>query len=274
MVFPRQPNLLESQKVNYLKLGLIRPNPHQPRRRFDLDDLRELADSITQYGILQPLTVRRASDGGYELVAGERRLRAARMAGLPHVPCLLVNIDAEQSSLIALVENLQRRDLDFFEEAEGLENLIRIYGLSQEEAARRVGISQSAVANKLRLLRHPPEIIALIRQHNLTERHARALLRLEEYGDRMEALDRIIQQRLNVAQSERYIESVLARRGGLSAQKARARYVLKDVRLFLNTVGHAVDIMRQAGVPAGLDRQDSDREIVVTIKIPRITVVK
>jgi ParB family chromosome partitioning protein len=274
MMFPRQTGLLEPQKMSYLKLGLIRPNPHQPRRRFDLDDLRELADSISQYGIIQPLTVRRAADGGYELVAGERRLRAARMAGLTQVPCLLVNIDAEQSSLIALVENLQRRDLDFFEEAEGLESLIRVYGLSQEEAARRVGISQSAVANKLRLLRHPPEIIALIRKHSLTERHARALLRLEEYGDRMEALDRIIQQRMNVAQSEKYIESVLIRRGELPARKTRARYVLKDVRLFLNTVGHAVDIMRQAGVPAGLDRQDCDGEIVLTIKIPRMTVIK
>ena len=257
--------LLDSQKVFFLKLEAILPNPNQPRRRFDIEGLRELAQSIEQYGVLQPLTVRKTSNG-YELVAGERRLRAARMAGLKQVPCLLLRIDAEQSSLIALVENLQRRDLDFFEEAEGLENLIRVYGLSQEEAARRVGVSQSAVANKLRLLRHPPEIVALIRAHNLTERHARALLRLEEYADRMEALDRIIHQNLNVAQSEQYIENLLARK---KEPPKTTRYVLKDVRLFLNTVKRAVDVMRQAGVPAGMDRQDQEREIVLTIHIPK-----
>ena len=264
--------LLETQKVFFLKLEAILPNPNQPRRRFDIEGLRELAQSIEQYGVLQPLTVRKTATG-YELVAGERRLRASRMAGLKQVPCLLMRIDAEQSSLIALVENLQRRDLDFFEEAEGLKSLIRIYGLSQEEAAGRVGISQSAVANKLRLLRHPPEVISLIRKYNLTERHARALLRLEEYADRMEVLDRIIRQNLNVAQSEQYIENLLARKSEPAKQK-NAQYVLKDVRLFLNTVGRAVDMMRQAGVPAGMDKRELEKEIVLTIKIPKDSLVK
>ena len=263
----RQIGLLDNHKVFFLKPEIISPNPNQPRRRFEMDGLRELAQSIEQYGILQPLTVRKA-ENGYELVAGERRLRAARMAGLKQVPCLLLRISAEQSSMIALVENLQRSDLDFFEEAEGLERLIRVYGLSQEEAARRVGISQSAVANKLRLLRHPPEIVSLIRRNNLTERHARVLLRLEQHADRMEALNRIIRQDMNVAQSEHYIEGLLARKGEPTKLR-NAQYVIKDVRLFLNTVGRAVDMMRQSGVKAGMDREDLEREIVLTITIPK-----
>lgn len=266
----RRNTLLENPRVVYLKISSIAPNPGQPRRFFDADSLRELSESISQYGVLQPLTVRR-SGTGYELVAGERRLRAADMAGLSQVPCLVMGVDAEQSTLIALVENLQRCDLDFFEEAEGLENLIRAYGLSQEEAARRVGKSQSAVANKLRLLKHPPEIIAFIRRHHLSERHARALLRLEEYADRMAVLERVVRQRMNVAQTEQYIEDLLARRAAPPPKPAKLQtlYVFKDVRLFLNTVGRAVDMIRQSGVGVGLDKEESDREIVLTIKIPK-----
>ena len=148
-------SLLESGRVLFVPVGSIRPNPSQPRRVFDQSALQELAASIAQYGILQPLTVRRAA-GALELVAGERRLRAAKLAGLSEVPCILVSVDNESSGMLALVENLQRRDLDFIEEAEGLARLMRQYGLNQEQAARRVGKSQSAVANKLRLLRHSP----------------------------------------------------------------------------------------------------------------------
>lgn len=265
----RQKGFLESQKVFFIKPSDIKPNPNQPRKQFDLEGLGELSESIAQYGILQPLTVRRTS-GGYELVAGERRLRAAQMCGLTHVPCLILGIDEEQSSLIALVENLQRRDLDFFEEAQGLENLIRLYGLSQEEAARRVGASQSAVANKLRLLKHPPEVVAFIRKYNLTERHARALLRLESYADRMRTLERIVHNRMNVAQTEQYIENMLSRKTEDSnEQKIRRLYVLKDVRFFLNTLDKAVDMMRHSGVPTDLDRSETDANIVLTITIPK-----
>ena len=150
----RSPSVLGSGRVLYLPTARIRPNPMQPRKHFDTGGLQELAGSIQQYGVLQPLTVRKAG-GAYELVAGERRLRAARLAGLTEVPCLLADVDEEASGMLALVENLQRRDLDYIEEAEGLQKLMQQYHLSQEQAARRIGKSQSAVANKLRILRRP-----------------------------------------------------------------------------------------------------------------------
>ena len=163
----------------YLRPEDISPNPVQPRRHFDQEALAELSESIRSYGILNPLTVRRRG-GRYELVAGERRLRAAKLAGLTEVPCLLVDVDMQDAGLLALVENLQRKDLDFLEEAEGLRQLIDRFGLSQEDAARRIGKSQSAVANKLRLLRLPGDILEALRDNGLTERHGRALLRLPD----------------------------------------------------------------------------------------------
>ena len=190
----RTGGLLETGKILYLPAAQIRPNPGQPRKIFDPAGLQELAASIAEYGIVQPLTVRRR-DGFYELVAGERRLRAARMAGLREVPCILLSVDEAQSGMVALVENLQRRDLDYIEEAEGLARLMRLYGLSQEQAAQRVGKSQSAVANKLRLLRHSPQVLALLRENQLSERHARALLRLPEEEDRLAVLQTVIRQR-------------------------------------------------------------------------------
>ena len=156
-------NSFLSRRVIYLSIDKIRPNPAQPRRYFDEKSLNELSQSILRYGILQPLTVRRGAQG-YELIAGERRLRAARLAGLREVPCLLARADEENSSLLALIENLQRRDLHWFEEAEALSRLISTYGLSQEQAAERLGKSQSAIANKLRLLRLSPECVELLRR--------------------------------------------------------------------------------------------------------------
>lgn len=170
----------EDRTLRRIRVSEIARNPNQPRKYFDPEAIAQLAESIRQYGVLNPLTVRRAPGGGYELVAGERRLRAARVAGLNDVPCLLIAADNEDSSAIALVENLQRRDLDFFEEAYGFKRLIDQYGLTQEEAARKVGKTQSAVANKLRLLRLSPQNMELIRSANLTERHARCLLRLRD----------------------------------------------------------------------------------------------
>lgn len=163
----------EDRVLRRIRISEIVRNPNQPRRYFDPEAIATLAESIRQYGVLNPLTVRRTANGGYELVAGERRLRAARVAGLTDVPCLLINADGEDSSVIALVENLQRRDLDFFEEANGFKRLIEQFGLTQEEAARKVGKTQSAVANKLRLLRLSQQNMELIRCNNLTERHAR-----------------------------------------------------------------------------------------------------
>ena len=251
-------------RVLFLPLDAIRPNPDQPRRVFDDAALEELADSIRALGILQPLTVRQTQDG-WELVAGERRLRAAALAGLDRVPCLPVRVDSQNSSLLALVENLQRRDLDFLEEALALDRLIRTYCLSQEEVARRIGKSQSAVANKLRLLRLPPRVLAALRQHGLSERHARALLRLENDHRLEQAVDHVAARHLTVAQTEQYIEQLLAPKKA----KPRRAYVIKDVRLFLNSVTRGMTMMRSAGVDACCQRQDTEDAICLTIRIPK-----
>lgn len=279
-------SFLEKNRILYIKTGDIIPNPAQPRKTFDAGGLKELASSIRELGILQPLTVRRVK-GGFELVAGERRLRASRMAGLGEVPCIVVDVDEQKSSLVALVENLQRRDLDFFEEAEGIKRLIDLYGLSQDEASRRLGKSQPAVANKLRLLRIDAQTREVLRAHGLTERHARALLRIDNSAARREVLDLIIERGLNVAQTDAYIDELLTPNAAglipqvqpvtvsepvqqpLAPRTNRTLYIVKDVRLFLNTVERAVEMMRGAGVAAGMEKEELDEEIVVKISIPR-----
>ena len=253
-----------STRVQYIPLGRIRPNPQQPRRSFDEEGLAELAASIRSCGILQPLTVRRAG-GGYELVAGERRLRAARIAGLREVPCL---VGEEDSALLALMENLQRRDLDCWEEAQAIARLISRYGLSQEEAARRLGRAQPTVANKLRLLRLPEDVRALLRENGLTERHARALLRLQDPEVQRRAAGDMVRRGMNVAQAEAYVEKLL-QSAQVTPPRGRSTYIIKDVRLFLNSVDRGLHLMRQAGVDAGWNRQDTDREILLTIRIPK-----
>ena len=266
----KTPSLLDSRKIVTLPVGAIKPNPHQPRRQFAPEELRELGESIRLYGILQPLTVRKTGPTTFERVAGERRLRAAVLAGMETVPCILLNVDAEQSGLLALVENLQRKDLDFIEEAEGLRSLIRSYGMSQEEAARCISKSQSAVANKLRILKLPPELLTKLRAAGLTERHARALLRLEEPEAQAKALEAIIAGDLTVAKTEAYIDTLL-RRGEEEKKKKRKApvVVLKDVRIFLNTVTRGLSMMNRSGVRAVCERTDTENELVLTIRIPR-----
>lgn len=256
-----------STRVQYIPLGRIRPNPQQPRRSFDEEGLAELAASIRSCGILQPLTVRRAGEG-YELVAGERRLRAARIAGLREVPCLVAQVGGEDSALLALMENLQRRDLDCWEEAQAIARLISRYGLSQEEAARRLGRAQPTVANKLRLLRLPEDVRALLRENGLTERHARALLRLQDPEVQRRAAGDMVRRGMNVAQAEAYVEKLL-QSAQVTPPRGRSTYIIKDVRLFLNSVDRGLHLMRQAGVDAGWNRQDTDREILLTIRIPK-----
>ncbi len=267
----KTPSLLDSRKIVTLPVGAIKPNPHQPRRQFDPEDLRELGESIRLYGILQPLTVRKTGPTTFELVAGERRLRAAVLAGMESVPCLLLNVDGEQSGLLALVENLQRKDLDFIEEAEGLRNLIRTYGMSQEEAARCVSKSQSAIANKLRILKLPPELLEKLRSAGCTERHARALLRLETPEAQWAALEAVIAGDLTVAKTEEYVEGLLRRSEEEQKRKKRKApvVVLKDVRIFLNTVTRGLSMMNRRGVRAVCERSDTESELVLTIRIPR-----
>ena len=259
-------SVLESGRVLYLPAARIRPNPLQPRKHFDAGALQELAESIRQYGVLQPLTVRRLA-GGYELVAGERRLRAARLAGLSEVPCLLADVDEESSGMLALVENLQRRDLDYIEEAEGLQKLMQQYHLSQEQAARRIGKSQSAVANKLRLLTLTPEQQQLCTASHLSERHARAALRLPE-GRRTAALEKMARDKMSVRQADRLVDQMLAAPNGPSPCR-RTIPMVRDVRFFVNTLQHAVDLMTQKGIAATTrcDKHDGCLEYIVRIPV-------
>ncbi len=256
-----------SSRVRYIPINTVRPNPQQPRRSFDETALRELADSIRAYGILQPLTVRDRG-GFYELVAGERRLRAARIAGLREVPCLVAEVGEEDAALLALIENLQRRDLDYMEEAAAIARLIGRYGLSQQQAADKLGKSQPAIANKLRLLRLAPPVIDCLRQYGLTERHARTLLRLTDPEQQLAAARHMGQRRLNVAQAEQYVDALTAENRTAPPQR-RPTYIIKDVRLFLNSVERGVRLMQSAGVGAEVGRRDTEEEILLTIHIPK-----
>lgn len=262
-------------KVLYLPLDKIRANPSQPRRYFDQKSLETLSKSIARYGILQPLTVRKRQEY-YELISGERRLRAAAMAGLHEAPCMLVSVNMEESSILALVENLQRENLSILEEAKGISRLIEIFGLSREEAADRLGMSASAVANKLRLLRLPDDVLDKLCSAGLTERHGRALLRLGSFQMQRSALAKMIGQDMNVAAAESYVESVL--RGEedndvLEAEEkqppssAQRTFVLKDLRLFQNTLSRSMELLRRSGVSAELSREDCEDAVTYTIRV-------
>lgn len=257
----------ERKEVCRLAVGELSANPAQPRRVFDARGLEELASSVRQHGVLQPLVVRQA-ERGWEVVAGERRLRAAQMAGLSEVPCVVIRATDDEAALLALVENLQRRDLHYLEEASAIAAYLRRTGLTQEEAAHRLGRSPSAVANKLRLLKLSPACAAELLRGGLSERHARALLRLEDEGERLAAARHIASAGLNVAQTEAYIARRLR---ALQTKKParRGTYVLKDVRLFLNSVNRGVRMIRDAGVEADVGREETDEAILLTIRIPK-----
>ena len=256
-----------TRRVLELPVADIRPNPMQPRRAFHQPELQELADSIRRHGVLQPLTVRRTATG-WELVAGERRLRAARMAGLKTVPCLETAADDRRSALLALVENLQREDLHYFEEAAAIAAYLQQTGATQEEAAAQLGRSPSAVANKLRLLRLSPACRAILVENNLTERHARCLLRLEDEEERLSAARYLAQHHLNVAQAEQYVERRLAALQ-TTPPAGRKTYIIKDVRLFLNSLDRGLRLIREAGVDARTERQETEEDILLTIRIPK-----
>lgn len=256
--------MVKRGRVQYLPVTLIRPNPAQPRRNFDVAALTELTESIRRYGVIQPLTVRK-QDGGYELVAGERRLRAARLAGHKKVPCILSEIATEDSAIVALIENIQRQDLNFFEEAIAFEALIKQHSLTQEAAASVLSLSQSAVANKLRLLRLPEELRLLILSSGLSERHARALLKLPDEQAQSEVLQEVITKRMSVAETERYIERYLEGR----PEKPKRTLLFKDVRVFINTINHAISVMRQSGIEAVSQKSETEAFIEYSIRIPK-----
>ena len=248
----------------------IRPNRTQPRRNFDEAELRSLSRSIVENGILQPLVVRRINNTEFELIAGERRLRAAVMAGLSKVPCVVHKCGDKDSALLALIENLQRTDLNMFEEARGIARLIRKYGLTQEQAAIKLGKKQSTIANKLRLLRLGFEEQEWILSANLSERHARTLLRISDEGLRREILSRIISDGLSVTESEKLVTEALMQKPEEAPEKKQDRKIaIKDVRIFVNTINKAVDTMRLSGINAISRRSETDDYIEYTVKIPK-----
>ncbi len=264
----RHDTISRKEKIIYLPLDKITPNRAQPRRRFNSDELCELAMSIRENGVLQPVTVRLVNRE-YILVAGERRLRASHIAGLREIPCIVIEVDDKKSATLALLENLQRSDLGFFEEAEGIAHLMRVCGYTQEDVAKKLGKSQSAISNKLRLLKLGREIIAKITENGLCERHARALLRLNTREERSSALDYIIENKLNVYKTDEYVDSLLSGRENKKRELRRARqqYVIKDVRLFYNTVDRAVDTMRRSGIRADVARDEDESCVSLSIKI-------
>lgn len=247
----------------------IFPNPNQPRKVFDQSELVNLAISIRMNGILQPITVRE-TENGYELVSGERRLRASKLAGLLNVPCIVVEVNSLKSAVFALIENLQRQNLGYFEEAQAINKLMKDFSLSQDEAARRLGKAPSTVSNKLRLLGLPEEARNLLSENGLSERHARALLRLQE-TEIMEVLQKVIDRKLNVTQTEKLVEEYIGRG---KAPKRQTKIMFSDVKIFLNTINNALDTMQKAGIKAEFRREDKDDSYVYFIEIPKRSVYK
>lgn len=259
-----------SARVRMIPIDIIDPNPAQPRRTFEERALEELAASIRENGLLSPISVRKAGDR-YQLIAGERRLMAFRMLGEISIPALLEEADDRRSAALALIENMQRRDLTFFEEAQAIDTLIKTQGFTQQQAAERLGISQSAVANKLRLLRLPEAQIDQLLLAGLTERHARALLPL--CGDsRLETVVlKIVKEHPTVVQTENLVEGLLKqerpKRGGRIL-------ILKDLRLFTSSIGHAIEVMKQAGIDAKTNKIEDEQNIIYTIVIPKSAAIR
>ncbi len=243
----------------------IVPNPNQPRHQWKEEELESLSQSIRTSGVLQPITVRRIENGWYELIAGERRLRASKKAGLTEIPALVLLCTAEESAVYALIENIQRQDLGFFEQAEAFLQISRQQKVTQEELAHRLGKSQAYVANKLRLLKLEKEERTVIQDAHLTERHARALLRIEDSDERKKVLHTIVQKQLTVRETEELVERALAPKKA----KQKTRGIVKDVRLFLNTVNRAIDVMKQSGIRAQTDKRETEQYFEYIVRIPK-----
>jgi ParB family chromosome partitioning protein len=262
-----QANTLEIIPVDY-----IRPNPYQPRRVFSEESLNELAHSIKQYGLLQPITVRKLSHNYYEIIAGERRWRAVCKAGFTHIKAVVQPAIDEDSAVIALIENLQREDLHFFEEAEGYQNLMKEHGLTQEELARRLGMNQSTVANKMRILKLPPTVKDLISTYKLSERHARALLRLHNEEAQLKVLRDIKQKNLSVKLTEDLVEKMLSRLYGeeppdISRQNVVC--IMRDYRIYINTIKKALSRIKKSGVKVSYQASESKEKVSISIELAK-----
>lgn len=256
-------------QITKIPIANITTNPYQPRKTFSLEQLEELASSIREYGVIQPITVRKNFIGGYELISGERRLRASRIAGKTEIPCIIIDADENDSAIIALLENLQRADLTFMEEAEAISHLVQEHKYTQEQLAKKLGKSQSAIANKIRLLRLSDETKKIITENSLTERHARALLRVQDEHLQNKILKIVCEKQLNVTQTDLLIDKTLERLASPTNEKEGKVKGVIELRMFLNTVNKAIDVVKRAGVPISAQKKDKGDCIEYVIKIPR-----
>lgn len=267
---------MREREVARIPIDTIRPNPYQPRRVFAQDALEELCASIKQYGLLQPISVRKLGSDSFELIAGERRLRACRMAGMKFIDAIIFSTYEQDSAVIAMMENLQRENLHYMEEAEGYQNLIRDHGLSQDELARRLGKNQSTIANKMRILKLPMAVKRMLLQYSLTERHARALLRLHDEEMQMHVVQIIVQQNLNVKATEDLVERTISRMYGIEKEEeeqsrtrpSKISGFVRDTRLFVNSLRTVVQQMADAGLNPKLESRDKEEGMEIKIWIP------
>lgn len=253
-------------KVSLIPIEKIYPNPAQPRKIFDKNEMLSLADSISKNGLLQPILLRKMPDGRYLIISGERRFRAVKMLGRDSISAIVRTATDEQSAVFALIENIQRKNLSFFEEAKAISELISVWGISQDEAAQKLGKAQSTIANKIRLLKIPEQLRSEIEKNGLTERHARALLQIEDEELQKGALQYIIAKNLNVAQTERYISELTAPKKTPTVHK---KYMVKDLRLFLNTVNRAVETMLSSGLDAYAKSSENEEFFEYVVRIPK-----
>lgn len=262
--------LTKNSSAVTVKVDSIRSNPYQPRQEMQKDSLLELEESIKQYGLMQPIVVRKINESEYELIAGERRLRACKNIGLSEISAMVVKASGTDSAIMALIENIQRENLGYIEEAEAFLSLLAVHGLTQDELAARLGKKQSTIANKIRILKLSPEIRVLLSEHGLTERHARALLRLPDEKEKRKALSIIINRGLNVVKTEELVESMLTveeeKKNPSDSKNIR---IFKDIRIFQNTIKQAIDIMKKSGIDASSIKNESEEFIEYTIKIPK-----
>jgi len=257
------------RQVRWLTMKAIAPNPNQPRQVFDEESIGELAESIRQCGLLQPVTVRALEAGRYELISGARRMAACKLLGMTRIDAIVMSASAKESALLALIENLQREDLHFFEEAEGYASVIERFKLSQEELASRIGRSQSTVANKLRLLRLSPAVRDMLRRHQLTERHARSLLRLPEEADRLKAVTQAAARNLNVQQTEALIAQMLDKQRRQPPVQRKVIALMRDHRIYINAIRNIIQQMKASGITADYTLQDMGDHIEMKVIMPR-----
>lgn len=264
-------NLCDEGAIVNIDIGAIRPNRSQPRASFENNATIRLADSIRRYGILQPITVRIANGGDekriFEIIAGERRYRAAKLIGMRNVPCIIMTADDKKSAELALIENLLRENLNIFETARAMKKLIEEFKLTQDEVAKKLSMSQSAVANKLRLLRYSDEEETLILENRLTERHARAILKLNDPEERKKTILVVIRSHLNVSATEAYVDKLLEEKDCIIERSGKKIPIIKDIRLFYNTLDRAIDVVKNAGVDISSKKKEDENGILIEISI-------